>query len=73
MPRAHITKEWIDNLRKEIKAGTFEITTVYNNVIQKAILVFSSEEKPYKLYNMGAGVKKITSNTDTCPCCKRKL
>lgn len=28
---------------------------------------------PFKLYNLGAGVVKITTNTDTCPCCKRKL
>lgn len=28
---------------------------------------------PFKVYNMGAGVVKIVTNTDTCPCCKKKL
>ena len=28
---------------------------------------------PFKVHNLGAGVAKITTDTDTCPCCKRKL
>jgi hypothetical protein len=28
---------------------------------------------PFKVYNLGAGVSKITTDTDICPCCKRKL
>jgi hypothetical protein len=28
---------------------------------------------PFKTYNLGAGVMRITTDTDTCPCCKRKL
>lgn len=29
--------------------------------------------KPFKIFNLGAGVKRITTDTDTCPCCKRKI
>jgi len=30
-------------------------------------------EIPFKIHNLGAGVKRITTDTDTCPYCKRKL
>jgi len=29
--------------------------------------------KPFKIYNLGAGVKRITTDTDVCPCCKKKI
>lgn len=28
---------------------------------------------PFKIHNLGAGVKHITTDTDTCPCCKKPL
>lgn len=28
---------------------------------------------PFKVHNLGAGVKRITTDTDTCPCCKKPL
>lgn len=27
----------------------------------------------FKIYNLGAGVKRITTETENCPCCKKKL
>lgn len=37
------------------------------------ITVLTKHGTMFKVYNLGGGVKRITTNTDTCPCCKRKL
>jgi len=73
MAKALITKEWIDNCKKSITEESFDMTTMYNNAAQVVIKLFIQCDKPFKLYNLGAGVKRITSETDICPCCKRKL
>lgn len=73
MAKAYISKENVDDLIENIDKGTVDITTVYNNWAQKIIQVMALRNVPFKVYNLGAGVKRITMDTDTCPCCKRKL
>ena len=73
MAKAHITQKWIKDSKASIEDGTFDMTTIYNNAAQIAIKLFVELDKPFKLYNLGAGVKRITSETDICPCCKRRL
>lgn len=29
--------------------------------------------RDFKIYNLGSGVKRITTDTETCPCCKKKV
>ena len=67
------TEEGIKDIADEISKGTLDRTLIYNNLVQQLIVRLSREGKPFKLYNLGAGVKRITMDTDTCPCCKRKL
>lgn len=37
------------------------------------IAALSHRNKTFSVYNIGAGVKRITTDSTTCPCCKRKL
>lgn len=48
-------------------------TTRHNVIIQDLVLMLTRLSQPYKIYNLGAGVKRITTDTETCPCCKQKL
>jgi hypothetical protein len=43
------------------QAKVFVVTTLTNLNI------------PFKMYSLGSGVVRITTDTDRCPCCKRKL
>ena len=50
-----------------------DITSGHNLPIQWLVMRLSNASVPYKIYPLGAGVKRITTDTDTCPCCKRPL
>lgn len=72
MPKCIITQKLVDKLRQDMVAG-ITITTAFTNWQQQIILELNHANIPFKVYNLGSGVKKITTNTDTCPCCKKKL
>jgi hypothetical protein len=55
------------------ETGKLDATTSYNPAIQSLMVHLTNNGKSFKLYNLGAGVKRLTTETDTCPCCKRKL
>jgi hypothetical protein len=40
---------------------------------QALIEWMSKNNIAFKVYNLGAGVKRITSDTDICPCCKKNF
>ena len=79
-----LNPKWVDEiktdadaLKKAISDGTdredMDITLSYNKAAQFLIAALSLRSIPFKIYNLGAGVKRITTETDNCPCCKRKL
>ena len=53
--------------------GELDVTVSYNKAAQSLIEALSVRDKMFKVYNLGAGVKRITTNTEVCPCCKRKI
>ena len=40
---------------------------------QALIVLLAKHNRPFKVYNLGGGAKRITTETDICPCCKRTL
>lgn len=48
-------------------------TTGINKAAAWLIMYLTQEEIPFKVYNLGAGVKRITTDTKKCPCCKKEL
>jgi hypothetical protein len=69
-----INPRWAQGIRDKLNAGgTIDETISFNKAAQWLIEVLSHMNKPFAVYNIGAGVKRITTVTDTCPCCKRKL
>lgn len=51
----------------------FAITLAWSQSIQWVIMELDQREIPFRVYSLGAGVKKITTDTDCCPCCKKSL
>lgn len=48
--------------------------TVSHNVNAKWLITkLSNEGIMFKVYNLGAGVKRITTETDKCPCCGKRV
>lgn len=71
---ARVSPSWLKERKEEIRKGyVIDITTSFNKAAQALIICLSDADTPFKLYNLGAGVKRITTKTDVCPCCKRKL
>lgn len=74
MARRIINPKWAENMEDRIANGaSIDETTQYNILIQWIILALSSRNIPYKVYTLGAGVKRITTKVEECPLCKRKL
>lgn len=48
-------------------------TISFNKAAQYLITLLSHFNRPFKVYNLGCGVKRITTITDQCPCCKANL
>ena len=49
-------------------------TTSFNKAVQFIVFTLSKMNIPYKIYSLGAGVKRITTkDVDKCPCCGQKI
>ena len=69
-----LRQEWCSQMEADVHSSRgVDFTSALNQAIQYTVLQLSQAGRPFKLYNLGAGVKRITTDTDTCPCCKRKL
>lgn len=67
-----INPKWIDRMRKLIEAKeVIDETCSYRPATQWLIEQLLKCNRAYKLINCGAGVTRITTDTDTCPLCKR--
>ncbi len=74
MARMALRDSWKKEMGDKILAHEpIEYTSNFKPCIQFLVMKLGSSGTPYKLYNLGVGVTKITTTTDTCPCCKRKL
>jgi hypothetical protein len=71
---ARINPLWVERVSDLIKTGAqIDELSSYNPATQWLIESLSRVNQPFKIYNLGAGVKRITTITDVCPCCKRPL
>ena len=72
--RQRINPDWMRARLEQIgKGDKIDIIQAFLPCIQLLVLELSKRDIPYKLYNLGAGVKRLVTDTDTCPCCKRKF
>jgi hypothetical protein len=64
-----------DKVKQQLKDGTLDFTTRYTNIQQDIIMAASKANKAIKIFNLGAGVKRIKSvdinGYCACPVCGR--
>jgi O-phosphoseryl-tRNA(Cys) synthetase len=71
---ARINPKWAANIESMIlQSKTIDETLTFRAAAQWLIATLSRYGLPYKVYQLGCGVVRVTMTTDTCPCCKRKL
>ena len=69
-----INPKWTDKIYKDVNEGkSIDETIMFNKASQWLVTILSNKNIPFKVYNLGAGVKRITTETDICPCCKKKI
>jgi hypothetical protein len=69
-----INPKWMAEMESQILQEKVVDQTLTDNVCAKWLVAkLSRYGKPFKVYNLGCGVKRITTDTDTCPCCKKKI
>jgi len=81
MTRMIINKAWISSMRNKMVTLTLnnpypshiDETIKFNKAAQWLITVLSEKNIPFTIKNLGAGVKRICTDVDSCPFCKRKL
>lgn len=66
--------KWTARVTERLNSDdSIDETTGYNPAVQWLIIELSRRNRPFILYQLGAGVKRVTTQTDKCPCCKQKL
>lgn len=74
MSRLVLNPKWIAEMRDAINSNAkIDYTSSFNLTIKWLIVNLTKACRAFKLYNLGAGVKRVTTDTNTCPCCKKKL
>ena len=69
-----VNPKWQADMDTDIlQCNKIDYTGSYLPAIQWLIERLSGYGRVYKLYNLGAGVRRITTDTDICPCCKQKI
>ena len=62
---------WKENCLDELnKTGSIDKTISFNKASQWLILTLTEKNIAFRVFNLGAGVKRITTATDWCPKCK---
>jgi hypothetical protein len=60
-------------VRKMSAHQTIDETLSFTKCAQWLIETLTHFNIDFKIYNLGCGVKRITTVTDVCPCCKKTL
>lgn len=70
----NINPQWANKVRDQLdRIQPIDETTAYTPAIQWIICELTKSSRAFQLYNLGAGVRRITTETDVCPFCKRNL
>lgn len=73
--RQRVNPVWWAAVLEELNSsqGKIDRTISFNPAAKDLIQELDRRGIMFKVYNLGAGVKRITTDTDTCPCCKGRL
>lgn len=65
-----LRESWKNEMISRISQGEeIEYTSAIGIAIRFLVLELTRRNVPFRIMNLGAGVKKITTKVDTCPKC----
>jgi hypothetical protein len=68
-----IPADFRDRIHSRIASGEpIDAQSTHQHVIQWVILQLSAANLSFRVVNLGAGVRRIVSPADVCPCCGKK-
>ncbi len=76
MSRLILDKKWANAMQEKIdfsRCEKIEYIGTFKPAIQFLVISLVKAGRSFKIYKPGGGVQQLTTDTDTCPCCKRKL
>ena len=74
MPDLDPNCQWALRIEEKLNANALIDEVCSANYISAWLITkLARLDKPFKIYNLGAGVKRITTDTNVCPCCKGKI
>lgn len=69
-----VSERWKSEMESKIfQHSEIDVTTEFKSAIQWLVVKLSKLGIGFKLYNLGAGVTRITTDTTICPCCKKLI
>jgi hypothetical protein len=69
-----INSSWQKEMLAKLDAHeSIDVTSGFAKGIQWLVEVMTRRNRTFAIYNVGAGVRRVTTETDKCPCCKRAL
>jgi len=69
-----VNPNWVKPLMEKLNSGgKIDETISFNKAAQWLIEALQRRNRPFRIFNLGAGVKRITTDTDKCPCCQKLL
>jgi hypothetical protein len=73
MSRLVLRNDWKAAMMPKVySTQKVEYSGSFKPAIQWLVVNFLKAHRAYKIYNCGAGVQTITTETDICPCCQQK-
>jgi len=71
MAHMNLKPEWVEQQRQLIANEKFiQFDTAYKPAAQFLVMELAQKNIPFRVINLGAGVTRVTIETDTCPKCK---
>ncbi len=69
-----VSSEWTDKRMADLASyrrnqTPIDVISQYNLAIQWLVAMLAREGVPFRLIQLGAGVKRVTTLTDVCPKC----
>lgn len=69
-----INPKWTERVTALLDGSqAIDETSGFLSATQWLVIQLTKRDRPFRIHNLGAGVRRITTDTETCPCCKREL
>ena len=69
-----VSPQWKTRIQEKLACRQrIDETLTHNKAAAWLIAELADRGFPFRVYNLGAGVKRVTTDTDVCPCCRKPL